>query len=118
MREIKFRVWIKNKDWKMINCDELIFDENIPISEQLKDKKGYRYIMQYTGLKDKNNKEIFESDIVKAKTDKDKYEYFEVAYYKQAFALRNKNGHKEYLCNLSCFNCLEVVGNIYENPDF
>jgi len=63
MREIKFRAWIKDTietgEWEM--CYDLVFDEFEPINDLL---AGVEHLMQYTGLKDKNGKEIYESDII------------------------------------------------------
>ena len=73
-------------------------------------------IMQSTGLKDKNGKEIFEGDIVKM--SKDVYSeptYYEVVrHYGGAYRLESKqHGCELWLRHTDC----EVVGNIYENPE-
>jgi uncharacterized phage protein (TIGR01671 family) len=61
-REIKFRFW--RPDGVMIS-DHEGWVENIGINEALKYSAEYGYkIMQYTGLKDKNGKEIYEGDIL------------------------------------------------------
>lgn len=73
-------------------------------------------IMQSTGLKDKNGKEIFEGDIVKM--SKDVYSeptYYEVVRHRGgAYCLDSKqHGCELWLRHTDC----EVVGNVYENPE-
>jgi len=73
-------------------------------------------IMQSTGLKDKNGKEIFEGDIVKM--SKDVYSeptYYEVVRHRGgAYRLESKqHGCELWLRHTDC----EVVGNIYANPE-
>lgn len=75
---------------------------------------------QFTGLKDKNGKEIYGGDVVEAKTDNDRVfgadtHTFEVAFTGNGWYLKTKAG----LVNLyqNRFVSLEVIGNIYENPE-
>ena len=62
-REIKFRVWDKEKS-------EMFFVEDIywaEVDESITNINGWNNenpLMQFTGLKDKNGKEIYEGDIV------------------------------------------------------
>jgi len=58
-REIKFRAW-NDEDKVMIESDHLAFEYYEPLKDQL---ASCKYLMQSTGLKDGEGREIFESDI-------------------------------------------------------
>lgn len=113
MREIKFRAWDKiNK--KIIN-DVMVHFNGLPAAIN-NDHMAINYeLMQYTGLKDKNGKKIYESDICIGLMDggldytsvKFVVEYniasFEDSYFHRPLMSEKQN--------------LEVIGNIYENPE-
>ena len=121
----KFRAWTEEgevmyydvypfkDDTLLLSYDEIAFDE-VPASDFI--------LMQSTGLKDKNGNEIFESDIVKYKSGCNTYTE-EVAYDKNfaGFGVRDANTDIIFtfweLAEDIDLISLEVVGNIYENPE-
>ena len=71
---------------------------------------------QYTGLADMNGKKIFEGDIVQNIITK---ETAIVRWYTEhsAFMLYDKNNNKVYFLYDNNFNNIEIIGNIYDNPE-
>ena len=107
-REIKFRVWDTQ--------DKCQFLKRIKTS----DRFVYR---QYTGLKDKNGKEIYEGDVLRiygsiAKDDP-AYGHYEptgvVAYHEERAGFIFQDGYNEMLYQKML--TVEIIGNIYENPE-
>lgn len=137
MRDIKFRFWDKNNR-KMILAENILkicflgkghtpnlivyTDRKINHFEEIRerDKKHCNEfeLLQYTGIKDKNGKEIFEGDIFVHNNQK-----FEVSYDGTRFigvdGDRSGNGYVCYVdsCYKNGSSSIEVIGNIYENPE-
>lgn len=133
MREIKFRVWCKNKnewekDYLAIDLKGMLIDiEKVrPYSQE------NHIIMQFTGLLDKNKKEIYEGDILSGpyslyntKTYNKHYPLVNVIFMDGKFVGdidRDQKEMKGYpdvieindLCEIN--DWMEVIGNIYETP--
>ncbi len=109
-RIIKFRAWDKQIN-VMSNWDYI---KDIWDLKYLEGKDKDTIIMQFTGLKDKNGKEIFEGDIVKEKNISDGEHIRKVVFEKGGFWLEGKDGSGGWLfIPLS----IEIIGNIYENPE-
>ena len=103
-REIKFRAWDKEAH-KMDNVI-MLGEEFCSLKDTGSWDRNRLELMQYTGLKDSNGKEIWEGDIVR-------YEQFvgEVVWDYSGLMLKVSN--VIYAIWRGC----EVIGNIYENPE-
>lgn len=99
MREIKFRAWDKmGKHMK----------NNFIIGGPCRSSNVRFEIMQYTGLKDKNGKEIYEGDIVNSD------EVLEVVVKDFSWCLENED-EAYYFNECDIGACDEVIGNIYQD---
>lgn len=111
-RVIKFRAR-NNKCW--IYCDAIINGWAILNENGGMAKVNPETIGQYTGLHDKNRKEIYEGDIVEI-TRPCILERGEVKFINGCFAIKSKDTLLMlYECEINNFK-LKIIGNIYDNP--
>ena len=146
MREIKFRAWDKKRkkllevlEIKWISADKPYFSllcydyEEYEIADNCDSINCI--LMQYTGLKDRNSKEIYDGDILS--TDGGKEDNGQVVFQGGAWQISTWNpdyhsygidgkGEEVWpveweedlrlLDESPIWNC-EIIGNIYENPE-
>ena len=120
----KFRAWDKHGQKMFTNDELIIWNGNVYANDSKKltcnNLKGWsiddEYLMQSTGLLDKNGKEIFEGDIIKMSKDVSvDTTYYEVVRRRGgAYSLESKqHGCDLWIRHTDC----EIIGNIYENPE-
>lgn len=115
MKELKFRAWLKEKKKMVSVCQinlsneyiDYIYNGNIN-----RDSFMNIELMQYIGVKDKNGKAVYEGDVVQL-FDGNKYI---IKWNDQiaCFEIVNDFGYLVFASN----NDFEVIGNIYENPEW
>lgn len=117
-REIRFRAWDAKRS-------EMFIPYELTFTKRGLHARGGQYagtkedfiLMQFTGLKDKNGKEIYEGDLLREKNDPDvaRVIYQDGAYW---FCYDKKNLFTyDWAKDNDAWGNLIVVGNIYENPE-
>lgn len=114
----KFRAWSEEgkvmyydvypfkDDTLLLSYDEIAFDE-VPASDFI--------LMQSTGIKYESGNEIFEGDIVHAYSEGARL-IGVIEYFDNAYCIKDKNGiYNSLWTNAEQY---EIIGNIYENPEF
>lgn len=120
-REIKFRVWSETK--KKMYEEALVISDRVSMNNDLVivDPDGTTCVdgesindaifLQFTGLKDKNGKEIYEGDLVRVWISDSDMGIQEVEWDDESlcWSIGGEWGFD--------YDVFEVIGNIYENPN-
>ena len=128
MRTIKFRAWITEAkqmiEHNVIDFNDFLHKTNLDGSINPSYCGDDDILMQFTGLYDKNGKEIYEGDILNVGenlvceivyVDKNVEDYgdeIHCAFHAKVYIHNKTIPLDSYLKN----NC-EIIGNIYENPE-
>jgi len=118
-REIKFRAWdLKKQDWYKpiyeayngnlhdisITLNGIVMERTLEFNASMLNSDNY-ILYQFTGLTDKNGVEIYEGDVLKTRYGTTFYYNYLVDY------------HLWDINNSIAFSEVEIIGNIYSNPE-
>lgn len=102
--EIKFRAWYKQNMIFSANIYQMMFEDGHYFTHSGADEPVH--IMQYTGLKDCNDKKIYEGDIIKGSVPGF-----------TAVRIQEVKYNAPHFTVPTLPYKVEVIGNIYENPE-
>ena len=123
-REIKFRIWdVENKE--MLKVQELDFEPTFyggKIAIRPDQYNDYfdtedMILMQYTGLHDKNGKEIYDGDIVRIIVNNNIEKICRVEFKNGIFGVMFSKNKELTAFPHFCNTTFEVIGNEYDNPE-
>ncbi len=121
MREIKFRaITREGKIIKNVGKIEFFEDGSIIVNDEIPVEK----LIQYTGIKDKNGKEIYEGDIIEIDDDwksgegeRGEVDWDEKNATFRLFCYTKYGGEGWFMPENKTWMKLKIIGNIYENHE-
>ena len=132
MRPIEFRAWDKDTETmfipEYISGDGKVYEDiGVSFQQELSERKNV-ILLQFTGLKDRSGREIYEGDIVDyfeevgAEKGEEKETVAEVKFGDGGFFIDGYRMFKDvkgYMANFigPKWDKVKVIGNIYQNPE-
>lgn len=133
-REIKFRAWNKENECYLYDIQRAYDTLSGCVKDENGENAGYdeecfagfldndRYVVeQYTGLKDKNGREIYEGDIIvthpKMKYEIPKIGVVQYGDCRPMFQYKSGDGEEYSIWSNNVYRTYEVIGNIFEDPE-
>lgn len=119
MREIKFRAWDKKKNKFISPANIAIKGSGVDLTWSMEPENKNIVFLQFTGLTDKNGKEIYEGDIIDIQGPGKGIIRFNNGGFYLKYLEENEGfdssgfGGPENTLNKTT----EIIGNIYENPE-
>ena len=118
-REIKFRLWdSKNHKWFIKGEDGIVSNMVCSGSWDMFDPDDYVWC-QYTGLHDKNGREIYEGDIIvthpKSRYEAPKSGVVQFGDSCPSFGYKTEDGEEYDIWSSNAYRTYEVIGNIFED---
>lgn len=118
-REIKFRAWVPKSEEFIIH-EAYMAIQGTPDIETLQSFMHHysdeKNLMQFTGLLDKNGKEIYEGDVVSNHAAKWEIIFHTGCFCGKILSERLRVDHDIHIV-ARAIKEIEVIGNIYENPE-
>lgn len=119
--DIKFRVWCKNNnEWEKDSVALLKDGTLLDLNKRIPLRKDTHVVQFHTGLKDMAEKEIYDGDIIKTYFAGEDQGNVIVKYEDAAYVICNSledNYYEGTLIDIYEYEEIEVIGNIYENPE-
>ncbi|MBM6413526.1 YopX family protein [Lacticaseibacillus paracasei] len=126
-REIKFRAYsshnhkmypVSNIEWDIDGHIWVTADDGKNGTELIDEEA---HLMQYTGLHDKNGREIYEGDIIvthlKSRYEAPKSGVVQFGGSCPSFGYKTEDGEEYDIWSSNAYRTYEVIGNIFENPE-